>query len=114
MKSRFMPRLVSALARVIGFERGRKEPIFQTHDNDPIASTHALPRAEVLASTYIIAAAHDSGEWTVCNSRLSRNVASGLTRKQAATLVQILNLASPRRSNVQTNKKSHRKGLRGI
>ena len=109
-----MSRLISVLGRVIGFERGREEPIFQTRDNDPITLAHFVPRAEALASTYVIAATRNPGEWTVYNSPLSRNVAAGLTRNQAATSAQVLNLACPRRPNAQTNKKSHRKGLRGI
>ena len=114
MKPRFMSRLVSVLGRVIGFERGREEPAFQTGDNDSISLAHFVPSAEALASTYVIAATRNPGEWTVYNSTLSRNVAAGLKRNEAAILVQVLNLACPRRSNAQTNKKSHRKGLRGI
>jgi hypothetical protein len=110
-----MSRLVSVLARAIGFERGREEPIFQTRDNDPIPLAHFLLRAESLASTYVIAAAtRNPEEWTVYNSPLNRNVAAGLTRNQAATLAQVLNLACPHRPNTLANKKTHRKGLRGI
>ena len=110
-----MSRLISVLGRVIGFERGREEPIFQMRDNDPITLAHFVPRAEALASTdVIVAATRNPGEWTVYNSPLSRNVAAGLTRNQAATLAQVLNLACPYRPNAQTNKKTHRKGLRGI
>jgi hypothetical protein len=114
MNPRFMSRLVSVLARIIGFERGREEPIFQTGDNDPISLAHFAPSAEMLASTYVIAATRNPEEWTVYNSPLSRNVAAGLKRNQAATLAQVLNLACPHRPNAQTNKKTHRKGLRGI
>ena len=109
-----MSRLISMLGQVIGFEQGREEPEFQTADNDPISLAHFAPSAEALAFTYVIAATRNPGEWTVYNSLLNRNVATGLKRNQAATLVQILNLACPRRSNAHTNKKSHRKGLRGI
>ncbi len=114
MKPRFMSRLVSVLGRIIGFERGREEPAFQTSDNDSISLAHFVPRAEAIASTYVIAATRNPGEWTVYNSLLSRNVAAGLKWNQATTLVQVLNLACPRRFNAQTNKKSHCKGLRGI
>jgi hypothetical protein len=114
MKPRFMSRLVSVLGRVIGFERGREEPIFQTRENDPITLAHFVPRAEALAFTYVMAATRNPGEWTVYNSPLSRNVAAGLTRNQAATLAQVLNLACPHHPNTLANKKTHRKGLRRI
>jgi len=114
MKPRFMPRLVSVLANVIGFERSRDEPIFQTRDNDSISLAHFASRAEALTSTYIIAETRNPGEWTVYNLPLSRNVASGLTRNQAATLAQVLNLACPHCPNTLANKKTYRKGLRGI
>src|ERR1039458_710207 len=103
MRTRLMSRLFSVLARVIGFERGRGEPIFQTRDNDPIPLAHFVPRAEALATTYVIAAARNPGEWMVYNSPLSRNVAAGLTRNQAATLAQVLNLACPHRPNARAD-----------
>jgi hypothetical protein len=109
-----MSRLVSVLGRVIGFERGREESPFQTGDNDSISLAHFVPSAAAVASTYVIGATRNPGEWTVYNLPLSRNVAARLNRNQAATLVQVLNLACPRGSNAKTNKKAHRKGLRGI
>ena len=93
-----MSRLVSVLGRIIGFERGREEPAFQAGDNDSISLAHFAPSAEALASTYVIAATRTPGEWTVYNSSLSRNVAARLKQNEAATLVQVLNLACPRRS----------------
>jgi hypothetical protein len=99
-----MSRFVAMLAHVIRFERGGDEPMFPTRDNDPVPLAHLVRRAEAFASTYVIAAAaRNPGEWTVYNFPLNRNVAAGLTRNQAVTLAQVLNLACPQRPNVRTD-----------
>lgn len=94
MKPQLILRFASIFTRFID---SADKPMSQMKpENSPMPVTYFAPSTEPLASMYVIVPdARNPQEWTVNNSLRNRKIAEGLTRNQAATLAQLLNIASP-------------------
>lgn len=94
MKPQLILRLASIFTRLID---SADKPMSQMKpDKNPMPVTYFAPGAESPASMYVIVPdARNPEDWTVNNSLRNRKIAEGLTQNQAATLAQLLNIASP-------------------